>query len=370
MPITDATAVHRPSVGRRHAFSLVELVAVASAVAILIGLATPSLSAARGKSRQAVCLDRLGSISRASRAYAVDDPHGWFIPVHPLQYYQHPSDPTYIGAYEWGGKSGIGAQGYLPGGGGADAWITSKFGTKIGFGPATRPLNRVLYPHGFRDNLNPEFDRQGAFADTRFELPAYRCPADDRPPAAAHCPDWVANPGRSSYDHFGNSFAANVFMTAASPGQMFSNSPYLRPLSRVPNPVRTIGYEENIGRWAWACRREIDDCTWLGSGVDPGPSKQLDGWHGKPWTYNRAFVDGHAATQAVYIEDTEDADGYANHYYNEIVYEDADIQSMFRCIIVRGDGWQKDTLPASRIPTGIGAGGDGRASYERCVTTE
>ncbi len=367
--MTTAPAATRSgrSAPERSAFSLIELCAAVTALTLLAGLAAPSLSAARGKSREAVCLQRLGTIAATSRIYAAADPQGSFIPAHPLQGLQQ-GRLRLIGAYEWGGKSGIGHPGWIEGpGDGAHAWITSKYGTKAGIGPATRPMNRLLYPHGFRDNLRPEYDRNGASLDTKLELPAYRCPADDGPPAAAHCNAWRWYPDRSSYDHFGNSYAANIFMTAAGVGPMFSNSPYLRPLSRVPNPVRTIGYEENIGRWAWACRREIDDCDWIGPGVDPGPTKQLDGWHGKPWTYNRAFVDAHVATQAVYVEGTEDDDGYANHYYNEVVFDDPYQQMQFRCLIIRGDGWQKDTLPAPPIATGRIYGGDGRPSYEGCV---
>jgi hypothetical protein len=155
--------------------------------------------------------------------------------------------------------------------------------------------------------------------------------------------------------------------------ELRSNSPYLRPGARIPNPARTLAYEENIGRWAWACRREINDCFWIGEGVDPGATKALRGWHGKSWTYNSAFVDGHTATVKVYIEGTEDNEGYANHYRNEIVFpNDTNQQAYSRCIIVRGDGWQRDTLPADPIPTGVYRyyGSSGRTSYEGCVQSD
>lgn len=149
-----------------------------------------------------------------------------------------------------------------------------------------------------------------------------------------------------------------------------SNSPYLRPVSRVPNPSRTLYHEENVGRWAWACYREIERCHWIGRGVDPGPTKAVRGWHGKDWTFNRAFVDTHAETQKVYIEGTEDGLGYAEHYRTEIIYgggEDNPLQQANRCIIVRGNGWQKDTLPATLINTGLVYSAQVRASYEDCV---
>ncbi len=358
---------------------MIELLTVGACVALLAAILQPSLQASLSQSRHAVCLDRLRAIGEANLAYSAGDPDGWAIPVHGLQFQQDPYNPTYIGAYEWGGKSGIGWEEWIPGRGP----LGSRYGTLAGFGPATRPLNNILYPHGFRDATVPTFDRFGATFDTQIKLDAYRCPADDGPPGGAHCPQWLDHPQRSSYDHFGTSYAANVFMTATSGGgQMRSNSPYLRPLSRVPNPARTLNYEENIGRWAWAARRELSpDCDFIGLGVDPGPTKAVRGWHGKNWTYNRAFVDAHAESQAIYIEGTEDAEGYANHYRNQQLpaYPDwpgcgeaSDDQGSFdqyRCIIVRGPGWQKDTMPAPLICTGLQHAGSGRPSYENCVST-
>jgi type II secretory pathway pseudopilin PulG len=358
---------------RPKAFTVIELVAAVACVGLLIAIVQPSLQASLGQSRHAVCLDRLRAIGQANLAYSADDPDGWAIPVHGLQFQQDPNNPTYIGAYEWGGKSGIGWENWIPGAGP----LGSRYGTLAGFGPATRPLNDILYPHGFRNNAAP-FNRVGASFDTQLKLEAYHCPADDGPPGGAHCPHWLEHPQRSSYDHFGTSYAANMFMNgSAGGGEMRSNSPYLRPLTRVPNPARTLNYEENIGRWAWACRREY--CDFLG-GVDPGSTKAVRGWHGKNWTFNRAFVDAHAESQPVYIDGTEDAEGYANHYRNQELpayplwpgcSEGNDREGdfgIYSCIIVRGPGWQKDTLPAELICTGLRYPGGGRPSYENCVS--
>ena len=365
------------SMGRskRNAFTLIELLVVIAIIALLIAILLPSLEAARRQAKQNTCLSRIKNIGTSSRVYEADDPQGWGIPAHPGQFKQPANEPTFVGAYEWGGKSGIGWDDWA----GPKNPLNSKYGTKAGFGPATRPMNDILYKGGFKDN-NAPYNRVGATQDTQLELDLFLCPGDDGPPRAAHCPDWVANSERSSYDHFGNSYAANVFMISSSGGgPMFSNSPYLRPTTRVPTPARTLYYEENIGRWAWSAKRELTECGFVGPGVDPGPTKAIRGWHGRDWTYNRAFVDAHAELQKIYIEGTEDREGYAFHYRNEELESYPDWPSCgdgsgnpgsfdsYRCIIVRGPGWHKDTMPAELICTGLQWGGNGRPSYENCV---
>ncbi|MHC5110100.1 MAG: type II secretion system protein [Planctomycetota bacterium] len=354
-------------------FTLIELLVVIAIIALLISILLPSLESARCQSKKAKCLAHLKNISSSSRVYEADDPNGWGIPVHPGQFLQDESDPTFVGAYEWGGKSGIGRPGFVDGpSSGAYKFITSKYGTKAGFGPSTRPMNDILYPGGFKDNLLPTFDRLGAEQDTGLDLDLFKCPGDDGPPRGGHCPDWLENQQRTSYDHFGNSYAANLFMVFVSTGSnpMFSNSPYMRPTSRIPTPARSLYYEENIGRWAWGAAN--DQCEFI-PGVDIGPLKVIRGWHCRDWTYNRAFVDGHAETQKILIEGTEQ-DGYWNHYrverlstYPGFLGSEGSFEA-YRCVIVRGEGWAKDTLPAQMIPTGLSYPGGVRASYEDCVS--
>jgi len=353
-------------------FTLLELLVVIAIIALLIAILLPSLEAARRQAKKAACLSNLKSIASSSRVYEADDPQGWGIPVHPLQYQQDPDNPTYVGAYEWGGKSGIGQDDFFDGNPGKP--LNSKYGTKVGFGPATRPMNEIIFGTPFTDFNKPTFNRFGAEQDYQLELDVFHCPGDNGPPRGGHCADWVNKSERSSYDHFGNSYAANIFMTANSGGgEMCSNSPYLRPITRVPTPARTLYYEENIGRWAWAAREDV--CTFL-DGINVGPTNQLDGWHGQIWSYNRVFADSHGEYQKIYVEGSENSQGFAEHYRPEQLesyppFCDGSPGSFqtYECIIVRGNGWQKDTLPATPLSTGLDWPGSGqlRPSYEDCV---
>ncbi len=350
------------------AFTLIELLVVIAIIALLITILLPSLEAARKQAKQNVCLNHIKNISTSSRVYEADDESGFGVPTHALMFQQDPNNPTHIGAYEWGGKSGIGDPGFVPGPGGDYEFLTSKYGTKAGFGPSTRPLNEILYPGGFADFLNPKYDRIGAEEDTKLDLDLFKCPSDDGPPRAVHCPDWLRHSDRPSYDHFGNSYTANSFMITYVGGSnpVWSASPYLRPLSRVPTPSRTLFYEENIGRWAWRARQEICDLPEIAPGIDPGPTKAVRGWHGKDWTFNRSFVDAHAESQKILVEGTEDVDGYFQHYRVERVFEREEEQDQHRCVLIRGPGWQKDTYPAEPVETNLMSAGGGRPSDEGC----
>ena len=342
----------------RHAVSLVDVTGAVVAVGLLTLLLVPATASVATNSKNARCLSNLMRIGYANAIYAAQDPADMALPVHPKQFQQCPdlepgdmcNDPIFVGAYEWGGKSGVGRDDFVPGI--PSGPLKSKYGTLAGFGPASRPLNQILFKQGFRDHLHPSFNPQGAEKDTQLYLEVLRCPSDTGY-TGVHCPSF-AEKGLTSYDHFGTSYNANIFMIAnVGGGEMRSNSPYLHRMSDILNPSRTLAYLENNGRFAWTVAP--DQCDFL-VGV-PG---SVRGWHGKDWTFNAAFIDGHADT--IYMR------GYR---CEEGVFENQDCQShSYRCVIVRGEGWQIDTLPAPDVPTRLWFAGEGRPSYEGCIQEE
>ena len=359
----------------KNAFSAIEVLVTFVVVGLLLAIAYPSLDEARSRTRQSVCLDKLHRIGLANNTYTTEDPNGMSVPIHEAQYKQDPNNPSFIGAYEWGGKSGVGRPGWTGPAKGEHPELTSRFGTAAGFGPAERPLNPYLYPHGFRNNRLPEPNVDGAIVDTRMPMDVYQCPGDDGPPFGdedgngPHCSDWINSHDRSAYDHFGTSYSANVLSGSFVGGSnIFSVSPYLRPAVRVPDPDKTVLYEETIGRWAWATRRTRPECSFTGLGVDPGPTRSIRGWHGKDWTFNHAFVDGHVGTKTPRYEETvNEIDGYPLHYFNPDPFAEPGLFESFRCLIVRNADWQLDTFPDSPIPMTIFWPGGGRSSFVDCV---
>ena len=102
--------------------------------------------------------------------------------------------------------------------------------------------------------------------------------------------------------------------------------------------------------------------------MDPGPTKAVRGWHGRDWTFNRAFVDAHAETQRVIIEGTADEHGYLEHFRHEWTPRAPRLAGFYRGI--RGDGWQKDTWPVFGEPLDLPLfeSMDRHPYFEGCVT--
>ena len=136
---------------QRRAMTLLELATTVASISSLVLILLPGLAEARRQGKEIHCLANLGRIADASAAYANADRQGIPIPVHPATV----AGSVSVAVYGWGGKSGLGEP--LAG---SDP-LSSRWGTVEGRGPATRPLNRILYGDEFPDHqLDP-----GAFGN-------------------------------------------------------------------------------------------------------------------------------------------------------------------------------------------------------------
>jgi len=253
--------------------------------------------------------------------------------------------PLPTAPYDWGGKSGIGEADTVD-----EPW-TARWGTANGFGPARRPLNQILLRNALPDYTDdPGKDYANWMGDTNLALDTFECPSDSGY-TGIHSSHFQVEQ-RTSYDHFGTSYGLNLFMVASAGGLMQSNSPYLHRMSEMRSPATTLAYQENNGRFAWAAAPEQPECEWIGPGL-PGTVR---GWHGKDWTFNAAFLDGHA--DEIYMR------GYDNP---RVMIPYSPLSDRYRCIIIRGENWQKDTLPAEPVETHLVWGGVGRPSYEGVI---
>ena len=176
--------------------------------------------------------------------------------------------------------------------------------------------------------------------DADLDLDLYKCPSD-KGFKGNHYEEWFQSK-LSSYDHFGTSYAANVFWIGVIGGQctLESNSPYLRPLSRIPSTANTLLYWENVGRYSW---QHQDPCPITGVGITPPYPDGKEGpkWHTRGWEFNAAFADGHGAVIRM--------KGYKLLDLANLTGTCANANC--QCIIIRGTNWQIDTLPAATLPT-------------------
>ncbi|MCP4246554.1 MAG: hypothetical protein GY778_05855 [bacterium] len=310
-----------------------------------MAMLTPTLAGVRGRSKQTVCLQNLARIAEGSIVYATADPDDQAVPVHKevVKSYHTGASRREIGRMAWGGKSGRGAED-----GNNYFWATP--GKK---GPATRALNRIIYGDVFPDyEYDPGPGAINWLRDASLDLPVYRCPSDNGYTGDPLSNSW-RDSGLTAYDHYGNSYAANVLWIFVVPDTgcglgggepcCESASPFLNRLGDISNPAQTIYYLEACGRFAFIAGPQGlpgDEC----GSVNPDV---VHGWHGQPWQFSAAFVDGSA--RAVNIR------GYKNfrlgHYPECIGWSDC--HRYWQCVIIRGDDWQLDTLPLEPIRTTV-----------------
>ena len=158
------------------ATSLVDTAAAIVALSLLAFCLVPALGGVARSSKNGQCLSNLMRIGYANAIYAAQDAADMALPVHPKQFQQCPGlppgelcdQPIFVGAYDWGGKSGVGKDDFVTGSAGDP--LNSRYGSKAGFGPPTRPLNHILYPGPFADAFSDQgFDSVQALVDTQLD---------------------------------------------------------------------------------------------------------------------------------------------------------------------------------------------------------
>ena len=335
---------------RTQAFTLIELLVVVAIIALLISILLPSLKRAREQAKMVASTANLKGIGTAGITYAASDSKEMTIPVHRLMGLVEGA----VGTYEYGGKSGAGEP--LQGN---DA-VDSKWGTQNGRGPATRGLNPIVYKGGFTDYQNlmgP--NRQNWRDDANLDLGIFKDPSD-KGYAGHHYVSWQAS-GLTSYDHYGTSYSAVTSWIGRLDGdcQLESNSSFLKPISRVPNPANTLYFMENAGRFGYRANSGLNGCGGGASGsLGSDVLTVIKGWHGRAYTFQVSFVDGHAGT--VRMEGHQVPAPVLGRYPSGAPCccpnggEGAACHTCWRCVIFRGRGWQIDTLPAPSVVTNIG----------------
>ncbi len=346
----EPSATGRSARKTRASFTLIELLVVISIIALLISILLPSLRNAREQAKVALCISNLKAIAAAGITYAQTDATEQTIPLHPHTGRLLPADP---GAYDWGGKAGRGepTQGRNS--------VTSVWGTAYGKGPATRPLNGLLYKAQMADySRDPGVNQVNWLNDQRLDLPLLRCPSD-RGYTGLHFSAWAAS-RLSSYDHYGTSYVANTFWCSSHspPCIILSMSPLFRPLTQVPNPANTVYFMDNAGRFAWRvdtdaklprCWTNADGPHFARTAVE----SEIKGWHRRPYHFPMSFIDGHAGMVHMkgHILPEPRQSQYPPHPL--VGFGDLDNHEGWRCHIIRGRGWQLDTLPAAAIAVPI-----------------
>lgn len=318
------------------AITLIELAATVAVLAVLAATLAPALGEVRRRGKDTVCLQNLSRIAQASIIYASQDPDEQAIPVHPVLS-QSTADAfrTNITTLTYGGKSGRGRWHYNP----------HYWGTLIGRGPASRPMNQILYKGGFPNFAPPPYGDyvyadlvERATADGNLDLSVYQCPSDSGY-TGLHWTQYKDGT-LTSYDFFGTSYHANACWVMDCSDRIGSNSAMLRALSQVPNPASTVYYMEHCGRFSWYVEPHPDGCY-------PDDYYVIGGWHGQPFEFNVSFVDGHVAQTCMRGYESPFLGRYPE-YMNP--YEG---HAKYECVVLRGPGWQLDTLPAPIIWTDV-----------------
>ncbi|MBN1513863.1 MAG: prepilin-type N-terminal cleavage/methylation domain-containing protein [Phycisphaerae bacterium] len=342
---------------RSAGFTLIELLVVVSIIALLISILLPSLKKARDQAKQAACIANLSGLAKASVTYSADDRTNVVMPCcsefgrpNPVE----PGQKTVNAAFGWGGKSGRGKYNSSYGGG-----ILSVWGPQYKRGASTRPLNYMMYK-----NINkvlPGAEHAAEIeADQNLTFDSFRCPADTGYTAKNWDTYWPANANGfvdstlSAYNHFGNSYAGTAFIVYTAVGEscvgtVQTLTPFLRPLSRIRNTANTVLYQEANSLYAYSLK--VPEINWSGCNyLEDAPNGVVKGWHGRDWMFTACFTDGHAAVIKMRGCEQPPAD-LGSTYPRDI--GGSDPYNAWKCVQIRGNGWQLDTLPSPPISIGL-----------------
>jgi prepilin-type processing-associated H-X9-DG protein len=301
----------------------------------LAATALPAVRSARQSSLVTHCQSNLGRIQAAALIYSSEDANELIIPIGPGD---ANSVEIYTSSYGYGGRSGRGSEMDVN---------RSPFGGNPLFqmGTPHRPLNRILFKNLFPGAVYVQ-DRRGGSSgtdwssDARWDVGVYNCPADNGFPGMHH-QGWKQS-GRTSYDYYGTSYAANALFvgTPASQQPLYSFSAYGRPVSSVPVPSLTVAYQENAARFAiFANNPNLDqtECSWPFS----VGAYTAHGWHNQDFRFNVAFIDG-----SVRFEEIRGFGRQSN------VTCTPGGPYPCQCVAVRTANWRMDVAPAPFVVVG------------------
>jgi prepilin-type processing-associated H-X9-DG protein len=317
---------------RRRALTLIELGVGIMTLITLAATALPAVRSARQSSLVTHCQSNLGRIQAAALIYSSEDANELIIPIGPGD---ANSVEIYTSSYGYGGRSGRGSE--------MDVNQSPFGGSPLyQMGTPHRPLNRILFKQRFPGGVLVT-DRS-AFedwsSDARWDVGVYNCPADNGFPGMHH-QGWKQS-GRTSYDYYGTSYAANALFvgTPASQQPLYSFSAYGRPVSSVPVPSLTVAYQENAARFAiFANNPNLDqtECSWPFS----VGAYTAHGWHNQDFRFNVAFIDG-----SVRFEEIRGFGRQSN------VTCTPGGPYPCQCVAVRTANWRMDVAPAPFVVVG------------------
>ena len=73
----------------------------------------------------------------------------------------------------------------------------------------------------------------------------------------------------------------------------------------------------------------------------------MPGWHNSDWLFTVSYADGHAS----YVKMKGSSGPRLSEYPG--CAPDTDCFTYWRCVVNRGIGWQKDTLPSPPVRTNV-----------------